>query len=103
VTARNWVDAGPAVPRGEIRTVRIGETDVAVAHTQGTWRAFDDECTHHGCPLSDGVLEGATIECECHGSIFELGSGVVVRGPATEPIRVHAAEVRDGRVYVLLR
>ena len=97
-----WVDAGPAEPseHGEIRAITAEGRDLAIAFVDNTWLAFDDECTHHACPLRDGVLEGATIECECHGSIFDLRTGAVRRGPATEPIRVHAVEVRDGRVVV---
>ena len=96
------IDVGPAEPSedGEIRESRMEKTDIALASVDGRWLAFDDECTHHGCPLHDGVLEGATIECECHGSIFDLRTGAVLRGPATEPIRVHPAEIRDGRVVV---
>jgi nitrite reductase/ring-hydroxylating ferredoxin subunit len=98
-------EAGSAAPArdGEIRRMRIGDSDVALASVEGAWLAFDDECTHHACPLHDGVLDGATIECECHGSIFDLRTGEALRGPATEPIRLHATEVRDGRVFVTLR
>jgi len=96
------IDVGPAEPSedGEIRESRMEKTDIALASVDGRWLAFDDECTHHGCPLHDGVLEGATIECECHGSIFDLRTGAVLRGPATEPIRTYPAEIRDGRVVV---
>jgi 3-phenylpropionate/trans-cinnamate dioxygenase ferredoxin subunit len=98
----DWVDAGPAEPseEAEVRALDADGRDIAVASVDGSWLAFDDECTHHGCPLRDGVLEGATIECECHGSIFDIRTGGVLRGPATEPIAVHAAEIRDGRVFV---
>jgi 3-phenylpropionate/trans-cinnamate dioxygenase ferredoxin component len=102
VTEDGWADAGPAEPSedGDIRRLRIGDTDAVLAHVDGRWLAFDDECTHHGCPLHDGVLEGATIECECHGSIFDLRTGAAIRGPATEPIRTYPAEIRGGRVVV---
>jgi nitrite reductase/ring-hydroxylating ferredoxin subunit len=102
VTEDGWIDVGPAEPSedGVVMHLRTRDADVTVARVQGGWLAFDDECTHHGCPLHDGVLEGATIECECHGSIFDLGTGAVLRGPATEPIRTYAAEIRDGRVVV---
>jgi 3-phenylpropionate/trans-cinnamate dioxygenase ferredoxin component len=102
VTHDRWIDVGPAEPSedGEILHLRVRDADVSLARVGSAWLAFDDECTHHGCPLHDGVLEGATIECECHGSIFDLRTGAVLRGPATEPIRIHAAEIRDGRVVV---
>ncbi|MFL5736527.1 MAG: Rieske (2Fe-2S) protein [Actinomycetota bacterium] len=97
-----WLDVGPSEPSedGEIYRLRTGDADVAAARVDGAWLAFDNACTHHGCPLDDGVVDGATIECECHGSIFDLRTGAVLRGPATEPIRLHAAEIRHGRVFV---
>jgi 3-phenylpropionate/trans-cinnamate dioxygenase ferredoxin subunit len=102
VTDEGWIDAGPSEPSdgAEIREVRAGDEGLAVAFAGGAWLAVDDECTHHGCPLHDGVLEGATIECECHGSIFDLRTGTVLRGPAMQPIRIHPTEIRDGRVVV---
>ena len=102
MTEEGWTDAGPGEPSdvGEIRETRVGNIDVAVTFAGGGWLAFDDECTHHACPLHDGVLEGATIECECHGSIFDLRTGAVLRGPATEPIRVRPVEIRDARLVV---
>jgi nitrite reductase/ring-hydroxylating ferredoxin subunit len=97
-----WLDLGPSEPSedGKIHRLRIGEVDVAAARVDGEWLAFDNSCTHHGCPLDDGVLEGTTIECECHGSIFDLRTGAVLRGPATEPIRIRVTEIRDGRLVV---
>ena len=97
-----WVDAGPAElqPREELRSIRHGDRYVAAAFVDGAWFAFADACTHHECPLADGVLESVTIECTCHGSIFDVRTGAVMRGPATEPIPVYPAEVRAGRVWM---
>ena len=102
LTGVAWIDAGPADPRheGEVRPIRAGDLFIAVASVAGDWLAFADACTHHECPLSDGVLERGTIECDCHGSIFDVRSGAVLRGPARSPIAVYPAEVRDGRIFI---
>ena len=97
-----WVEAGDAEPTTEVRAIRAGEAHVALAHAGGAWHAFSDDCTHHECPLSDGWLEGTTIECACHGSVFDVTTGAAVRGPATEPIAVFPVVVRDGLVWVEL-
>jgi nitrite reductase/ring-hydroxylating ferredoxin subunit len=48
--------------------------------------AFDDLCTcaDQPCPLSGGLLMKTTIMCQCHGSRFDIATGAVVNGPATE-------------------
>ena len=55
--------------------------------------AFDDTCTHVGCSLANGELEGTTVTCACHGSQFDVTSGAVLRGPAQRPVRSRAMQV----------
>jgi 3-phenylpropionate/trans-cinnamate dioxygenase ferredoxin component len=96
------LDAGSAEPwpTGEVRSVRGQDVYVAVVRLDEGWFAFADACSHHECPLLDGFVGDVTIECSCHGSIFDLRTGSVVRGPARAPIPVFGVEVRDGRVVI---
>ena len=97
-----WIDAGPAEPTepDEVRTLTHDDRLLAVANADGSWYAFDDVCPHHDCPLADGYLAGTTIECDCHGSIFDLATGQVRRGPATSPMAVHEVDSQDGRLRI---
>ncbi|MGH3521792.1 MAG: Rieske 2Fe-2S domain-containing protein, partial [Mycobacterium sp.] len=47
--------------------------------------ALSDRCSHRGCPLHLGQVNDLMLECSCHGSIFRLSDGEVLRGPATVP------------------
>jgi len=38
-----------------------------------------------GCKLSSGKIDGETVRCPCHGSVFNLITGEVVHGPAKRP------------------
>jgi 3-phenylpropionate/trans-cinnamate dioxygenase ferredoxin component len=49
-------------------------------------RAIDDTCTHNGGPLSDGFIHGEEIECPWHSAHFNIKSGKVTLGPATEDV-----------------
>ncbi len=75
---------------------------VAVTRVGGRLYAFDDLCTcgEPRCPLSGGLLSGTTIMCQCHGARFDVTTGAVVEGPATEAL--HTVEVRevDGTVEI---
>jgi 3-phenylpropionate/trans-cinnamate dioxygenase ferredoxin subunit len=55
--------------------------------------AFDDTCTHLGCSLATGKLDGTTVTCRCHGSQFNVTSGAVLRGPAQRPVRSRLVQV----------
>jgi 3-phenylpropionate/trans-cinnamate dioxygenase ferredoxin component len=59
---------------------------ISVARVDDCFYAFDDlcTCTGAGCPLSGGLLTGTTIMCQCHGSRFDLTTGGVINGPATD-------------------
>ena len=75
---------------------------ISVARVDDRLYAFDDLCTcaEQACPLSAGLLTGTTIMCQCHGSMFDVATGAVISGPATEPLNVHAVQEVGGRIQV---
>jgi 3-phenylpropionate/trans-cinnamate dioxygenase ferredoxin component len=88
------------VPEGELRPFRVGGEDVAVANVGGTLHAFSDICTHMGCLLTEGDLEDAIVTCSCHGSQFDVTSGDVVSGPATEPVQSFEVSADGGELKI---
>ena len=50
----------------------------------GVFKAFNKNCTHQGCPVSE-VL-GTDLHCKCHGARFSIADGAVTQGPATKPL-----------------
>jgi 3-phenylpropionate/trans-cinnamate dioxygenase ferredoxin subunit len=101
----DWIDVGEAdePADGTMRPVEAGGEAICVARVDGEWVAFADDCTHEECPLADGYLEGQVIECACHGSQFDVVTGEVLLGPATEPVAVFPVRVVDGRLEVEVR
>ena len=99
-------DGAEAVGRSRIpllKTIGVGrskETRITLANVAGTLFAIDDTCTHRGCSLGDGKLDGSTVQCACHGSRFDVTSGAVVRGPAEDPVRSYPVHVANGEVQV---
>lgn len=65
--------------------------------------AVHDRCSHRGCSLSEGDVEGHEIVCGCHSSRFDLRDGSVLGGPATAPQPSFEARRRDGVVEVRRR
>lgn len=101
----DWTDAIDAsdLPHEGIVSAMAGETPVLLGRHRGEVYAMHDRCSHRGCPLSDGEVDGRTITCPCHGSRFDLRDGTVVRGPATATQPVLDTRETDGRIEVRLR
>lgn len=90
--------------QGEAAKADINGHLVAIVRTDdGAVHAIDDECTHGKVSLSEGEVDGCTIECWLHGSRFDLLSGRPTGLPATVPVKVHTVQVTDdGDVLVAL-
>jgi len=78
------------------------ELRIAVARVDDRLYAFDDLCTcaDLGCPLSGGLLIHTTVICHCHGSEFDITSGLVRHGPASEPLNVYPVREVLGLIQV---
>ena len=81
------------VAAGQMRAFDVAGTKVDVANADGHLYALEDTCTHRGCSLASGRLEGTTVTCPCHGSQFDVTSGAVLRGPATQPVRSRSVQI----------
>jgi nitrite reductase/ring-hydroxylating ferredoxin subunit len=90
------------VPVGTSIAFQVEGKSIAVANVGGTLHAFDDVCTHRGCSLSEGMLDGTYITCPCHFSVFQVTDGSVVSGPAREPVRSYPVQVTAGEISVAL-
>lgn len=75
-------------------------TPVMLVKLQNGIFALGDTCTHAGCSLSQGKLDGMSVICSCHGSQFDLRDGEVMSGPATYREPHYHVRVRDGNVEV---
>lgn len=67
--------------------------DVAVFNVAGKFCATQAQCTHRGGPLNEGTLEGSTVTCPWHGTQYDVCTGAVLRGPATEPVKTYRVVV----------
>jgi nitrite reductase/ring-hydroxylating ferredoxin subunit len=95
------VAASEEVSEGEAKSFDVSGEEIAVARVEGTLYAFSDICTHRRCNLSmGGEIDGTTIECECHGSVFDMTTGDVLNPPATEPIATFGVREDDGQIQV---
>ncbi len=89
------------VGEGDAKAYSLNDQEIAVARVDGALLAFSDICTHRGCNLANGGdIEGTMITCECHGSVFDMATGAVIEGPATEPIATFEARDEGGALQI---
>ena len=64
--------------------------------------AISNVCTHQGAPLHRGPINTQTTmplaTCPAHGSMFDLATGTVRRGPAMKPVAAYEAKVEGDHV-----
>ena len=86
----------------QMKLLRLGDQRLVLARTERGYVAFDDRCTHKGGPLSGGALICGTVQCPWHGSQFDVHTGAVKAGPASEPILTYTVVVEGGEVRLVL-
>ena len=106
-------DAGPTdweqaasfddIPDGGLHQATVGDTPVLLTRRGDDVLAIHDRCSHRGCSLAEGELDGTIVECGCHGSRFDLRDGSVVRGPAFAPQPAYETRRSGDGVEIKLR
>lgn len=88
------------LPEGEALQVDH-DPKIALFHTEGTFFAIDDLCTHEDASLSEGWIEDdCQVTCPWHDARFCLKTGAALTAPAHIPVRTHAVTVEDGFVWI---
>jgi 3-phenylpropionate/trans-cinnamate dioxygenase ferredoxin subunit len=88
------------IPPGRVKTVEVGDEDVALCNVDGQIYAIANFCSHDDGPLGDGYLLGDEIECPRHGARFNVKSGEVKTLPAIIPIPTFAVRIEGDDILV---
>ena len=79
-------------------TIIAATKTVVTQPKAGEFKAFTSICTHMGCPVAQ--VANGTIDCNCHGSQYDIATGAVTRGPATRPLAPKKVTVKGDQVVV---
>jgi len=85
----------------EARRFEVDGVAIAVVlDSNGEVHAIGDTCTHGEISLSEGFVEGETLECWAHGSQFSLLTGKPLNLPAFEPVPVYVVQIDGDDVLI---
>lgn len=78
---------------GHAQRIVVGGVAVAVVRLEDDVYALEDRCSHADVALSEGEVEGCTLECWLHGSAFDLRTGRPLTPPASQPVATFTTRV----------
>lgn len=96
-----WVEACRIddVEAGDVRQVPT-DPPIALYNVDGEFYATQDVCSHAESSLSEGYLEGDSIECIWHMGRFCVRTGKALSLPATRDLATYPTKVVDGVVHI---
>jgi len=99
-----WVRAAGRgdLSAGEVIGIEAGGRSIAIYDCDGELFATDNICTHAYACLSDGWLDGGTIECPLHAARFDVRTGRVLDPPATEDLQTYPVRLVDDEIQIKL-
>jgi 3-phenylpropionate/trans-cinnamate dioxygenase ferredoxin component len=75
--------------------------EVALVRAEdGEYYAIGDVCTHGQVSLSEGEVDGTSIECWLHGSTFDLKTGEPESLPAIRPVPTYPVSYDGDQVLI---
>ncbi|MCL4079438.1 Rieske 2Fe-2S domain-containing protein [Coriobacteriia bacterium Es71-Z0120] len=89
------------LPPGQVRHVKVGKNDIAVARVGDEFFALSNVCRHAFAPLADGFMDGYHVMCPWHGWRYDVRDGTTDH-PDVD-VRTYPVTVRDGEVFVTVR
>jgi nitrite reductase/ring-hydroxylating ferredoxin subunit len=102
--AEGWTELLSAADLPDKKAVRANSPWGPLLVCRGGERVFaiSNVCTHMGAPLHRGTVNRQATTpmatCPAHGSMFDLATGAVRRGPAMKPVAAYEAKVEGDRV-----
>jgi len=104
VSAEQWVAVAQVgeIDEDDAKQVRVGKHCLAVFNVAGRYHVTSDICTHALAHLSQGYIEGGTVECPLHQGRFDIATGRALSPPVTKNLAVFPVKVEAGRILVAL-
>jgi nitrite reductase/ring-hydroxylating ferredoxin subunit len=91
------------IPVSKMKAVDVAGVFILLVNVDGEYHAIGNKCTHRGCKLSKGALDGDTVKCPCHKSVFNVKTGAVLHGPSSKPEPKYTVKVEEEQILVSVK
>jgi nitrite reductase/ring-hydroxylating ferredoxin subunit len=97
-----WTDVAAVddLTAGTPKRVDVDGAAILLLAREDGIHAIGAVCPHLGGPLDEGEIEGDTVTCPWHGSVFCISDGSLQHGPSATAVTAYDVMTESGRVYV---
>lgn len=89
-----------AISDGEHLALNVEGKAVGIFMIEGQLHAIEDICPHAYALLSEGFVEGRTVECPLHEAIFDIPTGKLQSGPGCRDLNTYEVRVKGDDVLL---
>ena len=61
---------------------------------------MQDICPHANALLSQGFMDGETVECPLHGALFDVRTGQCLREPGDRDLETYPVRIKGDQIEV---
>jgi chlorite dismutase/nitrite reductase/ring-hydroxylating ferredoxin subunit len=99
-----WAAACPLaeLPEGGRKLIYVNGKQVALFNQKGAIYAIDNRCSHARGPLVEGQVDAdaCSVTCPWHYAKFDLKTGQVIDGVASQALASYDLDIREGMVWI---
>ena len=88
------------IPEGGKLKATVEDLTLMITNIGGEYYAINNRCPHMGGSLYDGTLDGETVACPKHKTVFNVRTGAVVKNGNIAFIRLKVADAKAYPVKV---
>lgn len=82
--------------------VMVGNKEIGIYRVNGVLRAIEDVCPHEYALLTEGFVDGETVECCMHGAVFNIRTGACLKEPGGRDLVTYAVRQTGDDIEILV-
>ncbi|PEH54996.1 non-heme iron oxygenase ferredoxin subunit [Yersinia kristensenii] len=80
----------------------VNNKRIGVYILDGEYFAMEDVCPHANALLTQGFMDGETVECPLHGALFDIRTGQCLREPGERDLNTYPVRISGDQIEVNL-